>query len=167
MDEDKEFTFRDQGESLIAWKLLNVAHEKDKDDWLRKNIFHRRCTSHGKVCNVVIDSGSFKNLISTEMLDKFKLKMETYPTSFKLSSVWKESKLKVNKHYLIAFSIGKKYQDKIWFDKKTMYDDFIKTPVNTCHLLLERPQQYDKKAIYDDFIDIYFSYRRWCYDCFR
>ena len=43
----------------------------------RKNLFRTNCKSHGKLCKVLIDSGSTKNLISREMV--YKLKFEKIP----------------------------------------------------------------------------------------
>ena len=50
--------------------------EKLKEDWLRNNIFHTKCNSHGKVCDIIIDGGSFENVVSTQMVDKLNLKVE-------------------------------------------------------------------------------------------
>lgn len=47
-DEDEsegEVLYDDQGESLIVWRSLYVAHVED-DQWLRNINFHTRCTSH-------------------------------------------------------------------------------------------------------------------------
>ena len=47
-----------------------VAEDKS---WVRKNVFYTKCTSHGKVCLVIIDSGSFENVVSLEIVRKLKL----------------------------------------------------------------------------------------------
>ena len=44
-----------------------------KDEWLQKNIFHTRCTSHGVVCNVIIDGGSCENVVAAIMVEKLKI----------------------------------------------------------------------------------------------
>ena len=41
-----------------------------------KTIFQTRCTSHGKVCNVIIDSGSCTNMVAEEMVTKLNLTTE-------------------------------------------------------------------------------------------
>ena len=38
-----------------------------------------RCTSRGKVCKVIVDSGIYENRVSKEIVDKLKLHCETHP----------------------------------------------------------------------------------------
>ncbi|PKI58170.1 hypothetical protein CRG98_021428, partial [Punica granatum] len=45
--EQEEVTYGDQGKALVVLRILKSAHVED-DKWLRHNIFHTRCTSHGK-----------------------------------------------------------------------------------------------------------------------
>lgn len=60
--EDEKVTYADHIKSLVIQRSLGVAYE-EKENWLRKNIFYIRCISHEKVCNVIIDSGSFENVV--------------------------------------------------------------------------------------------------------
>ena len=53
----EEFIQADEGESLIIRRVLNASPVR-KDEWLRKNIFHNRCSSHEKIYDVIIDRGS-------------------------------------------------------------------------------------------------------------
>ena len=74
--EDKEvedITYADIGESLVNQRSLSSVHE-DCDEWLRTNIFQTRCTSHGKVCDIIIDGGSYENVVAEDMVKKLKLK---------------------------------------------------------------------------------------------
>lgn len=48
----------------------------DGATWLRYNIFHTRCTSSRKVCNLIIDGGSCKNVVSQEIVEKLNLQRE-------------------------------------------------------------------------------------------
>ncbi|XP_031387093.1 uncharacterized protein LOC116200384 [Punica granatum] len=82
--EQEEVTYGDQGKALVVLRILKSAHVED-DKWLRHNIFHTRCTSHGKVYMVIIDSGSYENVISTTMVEKLHLKVEPHPDPYKLS----------------------------------------------------------------------------------
>lgn len=77
LSEEEEVTYADEGESLIMQSNLTNGHEGE-EDWLRKSIFHTRCTSHGKVCNVIIDDGSFENVVSTQMVERLCLLAEPH-----------------------------------------------------------------------------------------
>ncbi|PKI40719.1 hypothetical protein CRG98_038900 [Punica granatum] len=143
--EQEDVIYGDQGKALAVQRILKSAHVED-DKWLRHNIFHTRCTSHGKVCTVIIDSGSCENVVSTTMVEKLHLKVEPHPNSYKLSWLKKGNNVHVNKRCLVQFSIGTHYKDEIMCDV---------TPMDACHLLLGRPWLYDRRVIYDGFKNTY------------
>ncbi|GJV97985.1 RNA-directed DNA polymerase [Tanacetum coccineum] len=65
-----ELVYPNREEALVIQRVLNVAVSKSVDDnlWLRNNIFRTKCTSKGKVCDMIIDGGNCKNVISTYMV---------------------------------------------------------------------------------------------------
>uniref|UniRef100_A0A2N9GDV0 RNA-directed DNA polymerase n=1 Tax=Fagus sylvatica TaxID=28930 RepID=A0A2N9GDV0_FAGSY len=128
--EEEEITYADRGEALVVQRSLKVTYVED--EWLRNNIFHTRCTSHGKVCNVIIDGGSCENVVAATMVEKLKLKTEDHPEPYKLQWLRKGNEVKVNKRCLVEFSIGKNYKDAVVCDI---------VPMDACHLLLGRPWQ--------------------------
>ena len=67
-EDEEELTMPNHGTSLGAQRSLKVGVVVSKEDWLQSNVFHTRCTSKGKVCSVIIDSGSFENCVSMEMV---------------------------------------------------------------------------------------------------
>lgn len=85
----------------------------EEDNWLRNNIFHTRCTSHGKVCDVIINGGSCENVVATKMVEKLHLKTKEHPQPYKLSWLRKGNEVRVNKKCLVQFSISKNYKDEI------------------------------------------------------
>ena len=95
---------------------------------------------------VIIDSGSFENFVSLEMVKKLDLKMDPHPKPYKLSWLQEGSDIKVKHRCLVSFTIGKHYQDEVWCDV---------VPMDVCHLLLGRPWQYDRQIIYDGFKNTY------------
>ena len=95
----------------MIWKGLNVIHAND-DSWLGDTIFQTSCTSYGKVCNVIIDSGSCTNVVAEKMVTKLNLKAEPHPHPYKVQWFQKANDLKVTKRCLITFSIGKNYRDE-------------------------------------------------------
>ncbi|GKV08470.1 hypothetical protein SLEP1_g20092 [Rubroshorea leprosula] len=135
----------DHGESLVVRCSLHATITKD-EDWLRHNIFHTRCTSQGKVCSVIIDSGSCENVVSNYMVEKLGLPIKDHPHPYKLQWLQKGNEVKVTKRCLVSFSIGNRYQDEVWCDV---------IPMDACHLLLGRPWQFDRKAIHDGHANTY------------
>ena len=118
----------------------------DGEKWIRNNVFHTKCTSHGKVWKVIIDSGSFENLMSTKMVQKLGLETIPHPNPYQLCWLQGETEIKVSKRCLVFFSIGKNYKDEVWCDV---------VPMDVCHLLLGRPWLYYRRVLYDDFKHTY------------
>ncbi|GJT07212.1 aspartyl protease_2 domain-containing protein [Tanacetum coccineum] len=131
--------FKCKGELLVIRRALAMDSMED-DVWLRHNIFHTRCTSHGKVCDVIIDSGSCENVVSETMVKKLSLKTEKHLRPYKLSWLQKGKSVQVDQRCLVNFSIGDKYMDEVWCDV---------VPMDACHLLLGRPWQFDRRTIHD------------------
>ncbi|KAH9725143.1 Endonuclease [Citrus sinensis] len=125
---------------LIVNHAFFTPKGQDKDKWLRQNIFQTTCTIGGKVCRMVIDSGSCENVISKEVITKLNLKTEPHQTPYKLTWLKKGNQVTVSKHCLVSLSIGSIYKDKIWCDVVAM---------DACHLLLGRPWQYDRNVAHD------------------
>ena len=84
---------------------LRVASEENVEDWLHKNVFHTRCTSHGMVCLVIIDNGSFENVVSMKMVQKLNLKNMPHFNPYKLCWLQKVSEIKLKTICLVEFSI--------------------------------------------------------------
>ncbi|GJW14260.1 reverse transcriptase domain-containing protein [Tanacetum coccineum] len=89
-----ELVYPDRGEALVIQRVLNVAVSKSVDDtsWLRNNIFRSKCTSKGKICDMIIDGGSCENVVSTYMVEKLGMKTEDHPEPYQLTWLKKESK---------------------------------------------------------------------------
>lgn len=66
------------GETLVIRRSMLALPVSKRAGWLRTNIFRTRCTTGGKLCNLIIDSRSSENLVAQEMMDKLKLKTERH-----------------------------------------------------------------------------------------
>lgn len=99
-----EIVDADQGEALITQRLLNVSATLQGHDnlWLRNNIFHTKCTTEGKVCNVIIYGGSCENMVATSMVEKLGLDVENHPTPYQLRWL-KKGNIKVTKTLFGSF----------------------------------------------------------------
>ncbi|GKA79494.1 reverse transcriptase domain-containing protein [Tanacetum coccineum] len=94
--EDEEVCLPDVGESLVIQRVLSVTPSKsiDDDSWCWNNIFRTKCTSKGKVCNMIIDEGSCENVVSTYMVEKLVLKTVDHPEPYQLTWLKKETSLR-------------------------------------------------------------------------
>lgn len=93
------------------------------------NVFKTRCTVNGKVCDVIIDSKSSENIVSSTMVQKQGLKIERHPHLYKIGWIKKDSETNVTKTSLIKFSMENVYFHEI-------YRDVVDT--DACHMILHR-----------------------------
>ena len=104
--------YADEGEALVIMRRLNVIQENE-EAWLGDNIFQTKCTSHEKVCNMIIDSGNYTNVVAKEMVTKLNLKTEPHPQPYKIQWFQKGNGLKVTKKCLVSLSISENSKDEI------------------------------------------------------
>ena len=83
-DEDAvQPTTGDHGRLLVLRRAC-LAPQKSDGKWLRTNIFRSTCTMKGRICSFVIDSGSCRNVISEEAVDKLGITREKHPSPYNL-----------------------------------------------------------------------------------
>ncbi|XP_057849726.2 uncharacterized protein LOC131060503 [Cryptomeria japonica] len=125
-----------QGETLMFNRSLLVPLNKEPAQ--RKSLFRTTCKAKGKVCKVIVDSGSTENLVSLEMVTKLNLKRLPHPTPYKVSWLNKEQQTIVNEQCLVEFEIGRpwQYDTNAQHDGKTNVfnitkdgENFIMTPL--------------------------------------
>ncbi|KAI4340740.1 hypothetical protein MLD38_025549 [Melastoma candidum] len=107
VEEIKEYP--NEGELLVFRKALSVT--PSREDNQRESIFHIKCTIDGKVCLVIVDSGSRPNVVSRTMVEKLKLPIEAHPHPYRQQWLNKESYVRVTQRARVPFSIGKSYKD--------------------------------------------------------
>ncbi|KAG5567817.1 hypothetical protein RHGRI_003110 [Rhododendron griersonianum] len=78
----------EEGYALMIKKTLLTSKDASNEDWLRTNIFYTTCNVGGRVCKMIIDSGSCENVVSQEVVDKLQLKLEEHPHPYILS--WRQ-----------------------------------------------------------------------------
>ncbi|KAI0507969.1 hypothetical protein KFK09_014099 [Dendrobium nobile] len=130
----------DEGEPLLVIRQVLTAQKEKGDKWLRRNIFRTTCTVEGKICTLMIDSGSSGNFVSQHMVEKLKLKTKPLVKSYKISWFKEGGKVPITKQCTINLTIGGAYKDQIVCDV---------VPLEVCHILLGRPWQYDNKTIHN------------------
>lgn len=134
----------ESGENLMIKRILirEPAKEEPKQ---RRSLFKVRCKIMGKVCKVIIDSGSIDNIISEEAITKLKIPKIPHSTPYKVTWLNKGQHVLVNEQAWIEFTIGG-YKDKLLCDV---------LPMDACHLLLGRPWQFDRKAMHNGELNSY------------
>jgi hypothetical protein len=74
------------------------------------------------------------------VVDKLGLQTNDHPNPYKLSWLKKCNSVKVEKRFLVSFSLKKQFHDEV-------ICDFVK--MDACHLLLGRPWKFDRSTIHD------------------
>ena len=109
-------------------RLLLTARVEYGDQ--RNEIFRARCTINKRVCDLIIDSGSVKNITSKSLVTKLGLKIEKHPAPYKIGWIKKGMETLVTQQCRVTFSIGKCYVDEVVCDVVEM---------DACHLILGIP----------------------------
>ena len=65
-------------------QALSIYPKDDRDEEQHEHIFHMRCHVKGKVCTLIIDSGSCTNVASSLMVEKLNLHTMKHPEPYKL-----------------------------------------------------------------------------------
>ncbi|XP_038978204.1 uncharacterized protein LOC120108619 [Phoenix dactylifera] len=133
------------GDMLVTRRALSIQPKDDGDKEQREHIFHTRCHVKGKVCTMIIDSGSCTNVASTLLVDKLELPTMKHPNPYKLQWLNECGEVRVNKQVLVSFSIGK-YTDEILCDV---------APMHASHILLGRPWKFDRKVTHNGYKNHY------------
>nr|GEV75915.1 hypothetical protein [Tanacetum cinerariifolium] len=125
---DDELVYPYRGEALVIQRVLNVAVSKFVDDnlWLRNNIFKTKCTSKGKIYDMIIDGGSCENVVSTYMVEKLGIKTEDHPEPYQLTWLKKGILLKSVNIVLFSFLLTQAGGSNL-FMNKTGFEELIKT----------------------------------------
>ena len=135
--------------SCVIHRVLTGTKKKIQggdSDWRRTNIFHTRMEHGGRVLNVIIDSGSGMNVISSDAVECLGLTNEKHPGPYRVSWVNEDNPILVKHRCLVKFALGRNYTDEAWCDV---------VPMTVCHLLLGRPWLYDRNVLYDGYANSY------------
>ncbi|CAA7039942.1 unnamed protein product [Microthlaspi erraticum] len=94
-----------QGKLLVARRVLSTQVRTDKDEQ-RENLFDTRCLVQDKVCSLIIDGGSFTNVASETMVEKFGLITKKHPRPYQLNWLNETGEMSVNNQVVVPLSIG-------------------------------------------------------------
>ena len=110
------------------------------------SIFRTRCTVMQKICNVIIDSHSGRNLVSRRMVNKLCLETEKHTPLVKIDWIHKGNDVQNDEVCRVSFSIGRTYVDDVLCEVVEM---------DTCHMILGRPWQFNNGATHKSRDNVY------------
>ncbi|ESQ30059.1 hypothetical protein EUTSA_v10012229mg [Eutrema salsugineum] len=137
---EETLTSGDSNAPVLMLRRICLAPVGYEEPWLRTNIFRSTCTIKGKLCNLVIDSGSSRNVVSETAVKKLGLKREDHPAPYALAWITEGTDVKITHRALVSFSIGAFYKDTIYCDI---------APMDVSHLILGRPWQFDRDTCHN------------------
>ena len=118
---------------------IHNTNELTHNEQQREDIFYTRCFINNKVCNMIIDSESCTNMLSTNLVEKLGLPLFKHPKPYRLYWLNDCGEINVTHQTLVTFSIGK-FSDEVLCDVVSMH---------ATHLLLGRPWQFDRNVTHD------------------
>ena len=139
-EEETELIEADDGDrvSCVIQRVLIAPKEETTPQ--RHSLFKTRCTINGKVCNIIINSGSSENFVAKKIVAVLNLKTDPPPDPYKIGWVKKGGEATINEICtVLPLSIGNSYKDQIVCDVIEM---------DVCHLLLGRPWQHDTRTLH-------------------
>nr|GEV66581.1 transposon Ty3-I Gag-Pol polyprotein [Tanacetum cinerariifolium] len=137
----------DGGAKQVTYVVqCTLCSPKVSDSSQRNKIFQTKCLVKEKICSIIIDGGSCKNLVSKAMVKAFKLPTEPHPNPYQIGWIKKGLTLKVIEIYKVPLAIGKHYNELVTCDVVDM---------EACHVLLGRPWQYDVDATHQGKSNMY------------
>lgn len=82
---ETEFIAGNTGAHTLVLRLNCLLPRSTEESWLRTTLFRSTCTINGKICKLIIDSGSCTNVLSALAVKKLDLKSTPHPAPYKLS----------------------------------------------------------------------------------
>jgi hypothetical protein len=93
------------GEALVVCRSLN-AQVVEEEKGQRHNLFHTRCLVNSKLCRVIVDSGSYNNIASTEMVERLQLQTRRHPHPYRMQWLNDCGSIKVSSSLRVPISVG-------------------------------------------------------------
>jgi hypothetical protein len=122
--------------SIMVQRVLSSQPEPSEKQQ-SNNLFQTSFSIENRRAQVIIDSGSCNNLVSSDLVKKLGLTTRAWPHPYHIQWINDSGKVKVTNMVRVHFSIG-------------MYSDYADCDVvhmEACSLLLGRPWEYDTVGV--------------------
>ena len=86
-EEKDEPLYDGECESLVTRRSLQTTMDK-QESWIKHNILPTSNTSQGKVCDIIINSGSCESVVLNDMVENLWLKYCTRPCKYGPFKFW-------------------------------------------------------------------------------
>ena len=91
-----------------------LAEQRDTNDWRKSAIFQTYTKCGDKICKVIIDSGSYINAVSSNVVAHLGLKLIPHPKPYKVS--WVDTSSIATKERCVVPLQFLTYKVEIWCD---------------------------------------------------
>ncbi|GJY39853.1 putative nucleotidyltransferase, ribonuclease H [Tanacetum coccineum] len=142
-DVDEALDIESRGRVLFKNnKVADVFQEEDELEYAEPL---DREAEQEKICSIIIDGGSYENLVSKAFVKAFKLPTEPHPSPYQIGWIKKGPTHKVTEIFKVPLAIGKHYNELVTCDV---------VDIEACHVLLERPWQHDVDSTHQGVEDV-------------
>jgi hypothetical protein len=124
--------------SILVQRVLSTQVEHEPKKLQGHNLFHTFLIVKDCCVPTIIDSGSWNNLVSSDLVKKLGLTTRAHSKPYHLQWLNNSGKAKVTQSTRIHFFI----------DSYHGYADFDVVPMQACSFLLCRPCEYDTDALH-------------------
>jgi hypothetical protein len=104
-----------------------------------ESIFHSKMWVKGTPLHFIIDSGSQKNLISTEVVKRLALPTTSHPQTYTIGWLRQGSDLRVSQQFQLSYDI-KPFKDEVLCDV---------SPLEVCDVILGQPYLWKFHVVYE------------------
>ena len=125
--------------------VQRVPADRIEGQGQRWNIFQTQCTVKDTTCKLIIDGGSYTNIVSKSLVDSLSLPTWKHPQPHCVEWLYNSGKLKVTHKVRLKFAVGT-YEDTVVCDV---------LPMDACHVLLGRPWQFDRRSTHEGRTNVY------------